>query len=290
MKPLRTRIREAVQRTGSPHHIVEKDYALSYILAGIVAQPRLAQSLVFKGGTALKKMYFGDYRFSEDLDFSAVEAPRAREMEAAIKDAVAEASRLLSTYGPFQLTWERYTERTPHPGGQDAFVVRVQYPWQQTVHCRIKLEITHDEPMMAEPEDRALIHGYEEPLAATVRTYRIEELIAEKMRTLLQTHQKLLRRGWNRPRARDYYDLWRILGQYGDVLDRGLLPDLLAQKSKHRGVSYAGLDDFFTEQLVREAATHWDANLRAFAANVPEWERVHADLRAMLAAFFPGIT
>jgi hypothetical protein len=28
---------------------------------------------VFKGGTALKRCYFGDYRFSEDLDFSLVE-------------------------------------------------------------------------------------------------------------------------------------------------------------------------------------------------------------------------
>ncbi len=26
--------------------------------------------LAFKGGTALKRCYFGDYRFSEDLDFT----------------------------------------------------------------------------------------------------------------------------------------------------------------------------------------------------------------------------
>jgi predicted nucleotidyltransferase component of viral defense system len=29
-------------------------------------------SLVFKGGTCLRKCYFHDYRFSEDLDFTSV--------------------------------------------------------------------------------------------------------------------------------------------------------------------------------------------------------------------------
>ena len=34
---------------------------------------RPSDSLVFKGGTALKKCYFDNYRFSEDLDFSGLE-------------------------------------------------------------------------------------------------------------------------------------------------------------------------------------------------------------------------
>src|SRR5262249_41739615 len=106
---------------------------------------------------------------------------------------------------------------------------------------------------------------------------------------LLQTHQKLLRRGWNRPRARDYYDLWRVLSQFGEHLDRSLLPDTLARKAKHRDVSYAGLDDFFTEQLVNEAQTHWDSNLRPFVANLPAVDLVLSELRAMLPAYFPDL-
>ena len=38
---------------------------LGYLLAGIVAVPQLAESLVFKGGTCLRKAYFPGYRFSE---------------------------------------------------------------------------------------------------------------------------------------------------------------------------------------------------------------------------------
>jgi len=64
MKPLRSRIREAAGRCKLPQPVIEKDYALSYLLAGIASQPLLSHSLIFKGDTALKKLFFGDYRFS----------------------------------------------------------------------------------------------------------------------------------------------------------------------------------------------------------------------------------
>lgn len=50
--------------------VVEKDYVLGWILAGINAHEVLADSWIFKGGTCLKKCYFETYRFSEDLDFT----------------------------------------------------------------------------------------------------------------------------------------------------------------------------------------------------------------------------
>ncbi len=70
MRPLRIRLEEARKRTGLPWEILEKDYILSWIVAGISRVDALRDTLIFKGGTALKKCYFGDYRFSEDLDFS----------------------------------------------------------------------------------------------------------------------------------------------------------------------------------------------------------------------------
>ena len=51
-------------------NIVEKDYVLGWMLAGINAHSELSQSWIFKGGTCLKKCYFETYRFSEDLDFT----------------------------------------------------------------------------------------------------------------------------------------------------------------------------------------------------------------------------
>jgi len=50
-----------------PEAVLERDYCLSWFLVGLSRNP-LRDRLLFKGGTALKKCYFGDYRFSEDLD------------------------------------------------------------------------------------------------------------------------------------------------------------------------------------------------------------------------------
>ena len=54
-------------------NVVEKDYVLGWLLAGIFNHPALKDSWVFKGGTCLKKCYFETYRFSEDLDFTLPE-------------------------------------------------------------------------------------------------------------------------------------------------------------------------------------------------------------------------
>lgn len=53
---------------------IEKDYILSWILYGIAKHENLSKTIVFKGGTLLKKVYFEDYRFSEDLNFTLLNA------------------------------------------------------------------------------------------------------------------------------------------------------------------------------------------------------------------------
>ena len=68
MRDLRLRLQEAWRQPGLQSYVVERDYLLSWILAGISAVPELRETLVFKGGTALKKCYFGDYR---SLDWKA---------------------------------------------------------------------------------------------------------------------------------------------------------------------------------------------------------------------------
>ena len=72
MRPLRTRLELARKETGMGWAVLERDYLFSWILAAISTHEVLRETLIFKGGTALKKCYFGNYRFSEDLDFSAL--------------------------------------------------------------------------------------------------------------------------------------------------------------------------------------------------------------------------
>jgi uncharacterized protein len=49
---------------------IEKDYVISWLLWGISNHSVLKDLLIFKGGTCLKKIFFEDYRYSEDLDFT----------------------------------------------------------------------------------------------------------------------------------------------------------------------------------------------------------------------------
>lgn len=52
--------------------VVDLDYSLGWFLAGLSNAGSWAGIVSFKGGTCLRKCYFADYRFSEDLDFTAV--------------------------------------------------------------------------------------------------------------------------------------------------------------------------------------------------------------------------
>ena len=134
MRPLHTRLQEARKRLGVPWEILERDYLLSWILAGIAQHDSLRDKLVFKGGTALKKCYFGEYRFSEDLDFSSLQgAPAAEAMERAIRETCDTAAKLLDEYAPVEISCERYTEKEPHPGDQEAFTIRARFPNPQSI-------------------------------------------------------------------------------------------------------------------------------------------------------------
>jgi hypothetical protein len=66
----RREILEAASSFSLLPSIVEKDYVLGWMLAGINAHEELSESCIFKGGTGPKKCYFETYRFSEDLDFT----------------------------------------------------------------------------------------------------------------------------------------------------------------------------------------------------------------------------
>ena len=124
MKPIRKRIEEARKDTGLSWEIIEKDYLLSWTLAGIAANKKLQNELVFKGGTALKKCYFGNYRFSEDLDFTAKKGiARGDLLEREIERSCELATDLVQKFSPLELKVERYKEKESHPGAQEAFII-----------------------------------------------------------------------------------------------------------------------------------------------------------------------
>jgi predicted nucleotidyltransferase component of viral defense system len=59
-------IRRRSSSLGIQEDHVERDYILNHFLAHVSSGPG---SLVFRGGTALARVYWPDFRLSEDLDF-----------------------------------------------------------------------------------------------------------------------------------------------------------------------------------------------------------------------------
>ena len=62
-------VTECAARMGVPNVIVEKDFWVCWML-DVLFQSSLADSLVFKGGTSLSKVFGAINRFSEDIDLS----------------------------------------------------------------------------------------------------------------------------------------------------------------------------------------------------------------------------
>ena len=50
--------------------LIEKDILLQMLLNELVKNKDFRDNFAFKGGTCLIKIYFGYFRFSEDLDFT----------------------------------------------------------------------------------------------------------------------------------------------------------------------------------------------------------------------------
>jgi len=150
---LELRLKKAAAASGVPYETVLKDYAIGHVLAALAAEDSLAGTLVMKGGTALRKLHFADYRFSEDLDFTALGAPRGDDLEAGLRSVARRACDRMAANGPFAVTVDRVVLKEEHPGGQEAFVVRSQFPWQREPLCVLKVEVTADEPILLPTEE-----------------------------------------------------------------------------------------------------------------------------------------
>jgi hypothetical protein len=152
----------------------------------------------------------------------------------------------------------------PHPGKQVAFLVRVRFPGQRQSLCRLKIEITVDEPILLPVERRWLIHDFDEPLTRSIPVYALAEIVSEKLRALLQSSQRLAERGWGASRVcRDTYDLWWILRQ--EARFNGQVPDLALRKCAVRQVPFVSPEQFIAGELLEVARSERQQQLLPFA-------------------------
>jgi len=283
-QPLRRRLQLLQQARKVPWEVLERDYLFSWVLAAIGKSELLRNTLVFKGGACLKKCYFGDYRFSEDLDFSCLElAPQGSNLEEAFQQVCREAEELLQSSADVRLECVRYTEREAHPHGQEAFIIRGRLPWQSKFQTRVLIEVTREEYLLWPAEQRPLLHEYGDELVGSLVSYSLSEIVAEKLRAILQQTAKQGERNWLRPRVRDYYDLWRILSYHTELF---ALPDFearLRQKCASKDVAFADLESFFSPMMTAEVERVWVSWMTPIVPDLPEWNQVLSELRPLVA-------
>ena len=278
-------LKSLAREQGVDLEIIQKDYAISYLLAAIARTAGLGEKIVLKGGTALKKLCYPNYRFSEDLDYSTLKLGVLPKVNELLQAAVDHMAGLLQERGPFDVQVEPLTLRLPHSGKQMAYTVRVRFPDQRQALCRLKVEITVDEPVLLKTQDRLILHGFGEKLETSVSGYALEEIVAEKLRALLQSRQKLADRGWGASRVcRDYYDLWHILSR--EKLTG--IPDLFLRKCEVRKVIFRSPDELVSPDLVETARREWDQQLSPFLTKAPRMEKVLTEIQALIPALFRG--
>lgn len=241
-------ILDTAAATGLNPHIIEKDYALGWALAGIFAHDELASAWVFKGGTCLKKCYFETYRFSEDLDFTLLDPGHLdggflKRCFAEVAEWIYEQSGLEFPAG--SQDFDLYE----NPRGKVSCQGKLSYrgPVSSRDLPRIKLDLTADERVVLAPVQAKIFHPYSDAPAdgIAVLAYSYEEAFAEKVRALAE-----------RTRPRDLYD---VVNLYRNVEARpsvAVLRDVLAQKCAFKGIPLPKVSQLDSHKAELEAAWH----------------------------------
>lgn len=204
-------IREAeVRRTAAAKKIdpmvIDLDYSLGWILLGMKNISPDLLGLIFKGGTCLRKCYFQDYRFSEDLDFTATTAISETETKKVIESSF---KWILEHDGPDFFVEPFRFEIVDDEYGKESYQIRIYYRgplnWGGSPRS-IKLDATRAEKVLLSPVERKVFHPYSDDKifeALELSCYSLEEVMAEKIRAIGGQRRFAI--------ARDLYDIYNLL-------------------------------------------------------------------------------
>lgn len=274
---LQKEIANIAAQKGVVKSTIDKDWALGHFIDAIFSIPELKQKLIFKGGTCLKKCYIPDYRFSEDLDFTSidksfiltrkhldnissllkqrVEMPRYFE---SLKELRYEDK--LTGYEAKIKFWGSDHQRNEPPPPPDRWLTKV------------KIEIILFELILFPVSKRDVVHSYSDKLtenALQVPCYSIEEVLAEKMRSLIQ-------RSYTAPR--DFYDIW-YLSKHFPELDYKLIADAFHKKLAYKGHSFSAVEQLINSENDKHLSAAWKNSLaHQITGELPDFVTVKNEL------------
>lgn len=245
----------------------EQEYVLLCVLDALSQAPPMADTFCLKGGTALRLLYFADWRHSVDLDFSVLPEFPAADLQSLVEVWFRRAGGLHGVE----------VRLVDFHRANGAARMRAQFMGPLRHPARLLFDITLDEPVLLPPQRRPVLASPFPDLQPAVLAYALEEVLAEKMRSILQ-----------RGKARDYYDVWRLLKEKASYLNASLARQLLIQKCQHRGLEAPEARDFLLPQRLAEAEVYWERDLIAQVPRslLPDWKVVVRELAGLLEAFF----
>ena len=192
-----------------PLHIAEKDYLLALVLQ-VITNSALGKTLIFKGGTALHHCYLEQYRFSEDLDFSANQKPVELE----------EVRKVFADVDYLQIKKDYLSEATIK-------LEKLQYAGPLTQPNSLKVEIDFLQNVVLPPQ--ALAYHNVWGLEFSVAVMDIREICAEKIRAMS-----------DRARYRDFYDMYLVLDTHD--IDLKEVVELVKKKEVRQPITKANIE------------------------------------------------
>jgi len=242
--------------------LIEKDYSLGWILNG-VSHSSVKDKLLFKGGTALSKVYYpGDWRISEDLDFTILDDSSMDDILADIQEELPLLVDELS--GGIRINFK---DPLVHP---DFIRATVSFKGPITRH-RTKIEVTREKFIGNHHTPNFPIQYDYTKFSLPV--YTLDNILAEKLRALIE-----------RTKIRDYYDVWRLLGL--KVVDSGVLRDQFDRKCKGKDIIFKNVEQFFREDLVEILEPHFDDLVRMSTEPMPTLPNMIGETRELIEEVF----
>ena len=255
-----------------PEDVIERDYVLAWLLTQIPNHPLLSEVLAFKGGTALRRMHFGEYRFSEDLDFTLTREVALEDLFKAFK----EVFEMLAMASGIRIMLDE-KDVTRH-ARNDTFYFECQGPLPAS--RRVKVDVTRGETIVFPLERKRVLKTYPEYVdlpddGPQLLVYSLHEIVVEK--TLAVTDGA-------RREPRDLYDIWFILQErrveHPEDLVDGLSRKLASREGRADDVLAPRLEK--VEAVFRKA---WVSRLGAQVEVLPGFDNCFRDVKQLMNDF-----
>jgi predicted nucleotidyltransferase component of viral defense system len=256
-------IQQKANAVGVRDQQIEKDYILSWILFGISKHEHLLKTIVFKGGTVLKKVYFEDYRFSEDLDFTLFNAEISNEQIFAWFKEIFEFIK-----DEANIPLEIIDNNEHEDGGINFYISYIGPLGGQGNNKNVKVDISRSEQMAFEPIIKNVFIGYSDLEEHQLLCYPLEEVLVEKMRSVMQRMQ-----------ARDFYDIWYLLEAHGIPVEFYISEFEVKCKSKE--LLHTDFPKKMEERLPQYKG-RWKSSLSEQIKNLPSFDQVEREVQRHL--------